>query len=299
MNNVAGTIVVGVDGSDSSMHAVAWAAEQAGVERRALTLVHTVHAITPAYLHAALIPPRELITQLRAEAQEVLDRAREKALGTSPGIEVREVFEFEDTRDLLLRMSEDAAMLVVGSRGLGTLRRLLLGSVGVALVRHSRCPVVVHRPGHTGTVRNGVLVGADASEESLPVLEFAYREASLRRLPLTVLHCQWDVQAGTMGAYVDPHAATARESRRLALAESVAGLAEKYPDVRATVEVTDGRPQDVLVRLGERMNLVVVGAHQAGRAADLVFGSVSRAVVEHARVPVVVVPVSTDVAEAA
>jgi nucleotide-binding universal stress UspA family protein len=299
MNAEAGTIVVGVDGSDSSLHALAWAAEQAAAERRPMTLVHAVGAVTPAYLHASLIPTRELIAQLRAEGQEVLDAARAKALSTSPDVEVREIFEFDDPRDLLLRMSEDAAMLVVGSRGRGTLRRLLLGSVGVALVRHSHCPVVVHRPAHAGAVRNGILVGADASAESSTVLEFAYREASLRRLPLTVLYCHWDVQAGTLGAYVDPHADTTRETQRVALAESVAGLAEKYPDVRATVEVADGRPQDVLVRLGERMNLVVVGAHQAGRAAEMVFGSVSRAVVEHARVPVAVVPVSTEVPDAA
>lgn len=293
MNTEAGTIVVGVDGSDSSRHALAWAVEQAAAERRTLTLVHTVHAITPAYLHAALIPPRELIAQLRGEGQEVLDAAREQAVSGSPGVEVREVFEFEDPRDLLLRMSEDAAMLVVGSHGRGTLRRLLLGSVGVALVRHARCPVVVHRPGNAGTVRNGILVGADASEESPPVLEFAFREASLRRLPLTVLSCHWDVHAGSLGAYVDLSATDAREAQRMAVVTSVAGLTEKYPDVRTTIDVADGRPQDVLVRRGERMNLVVVGAHQAGRAAEMVFGSVSRAVVEHARVPVAVVPVST------
>ena len=92
-------------------------------------------------------------------------------------------------------------MLVLGSRGRGQLRSLLLGSVGVALVRHARCPVVVHRPGHAGTVRDGIVVGADATEESLPVLEFAYREASLRKLPLTVLYSYWDIQGGTMGAY--------------------------------------------------------------------------------------------------
>jgi nucleotide-binding universal stress UspA family protein len=290
MKTEAGTIVVGVDGSESSMHALAWAAEQAAAERRALTLVHTVPAVTPAYLRTSLVPPRELMRRLRQEGQEVLDAARERAESAFPGIEVHEIFEFDDSRELLLQMSEDAAMLVVGSRGLGPLRRQLLGSVGVALVRHAHCPVVVHRPSHTGAVHHGILVGADASQASRPVLEFAYREASLRRLPLTVLHCHWDIQAGTMGAYVDPDSAETREAGRLALAESVAGLGEKYPDVRATVDVTEGRPEDVLVRRGERMNLVVVGAHQAGRAAEMVFGSVSRAVVEHAHVPVAVVP---------
>lgn len=293
MNTQVGTIVVGVDGSDSSTHALAWAAEQAVAEHRSLTLVHAVHAITPAYLNASMVTPHEAMAQLQAAGEKLLDEARETVTSKAPSQVIHEIFEFGDPRDLLLRMSDDAAMVVIGSRGLGTLRRLLLGSVGVALVRHAHCPVVVHRPSHAGVVRNGILVGADSSEESLPVLEFAYRQASLRDLPLTVLYCHWDMQAGTMGAYADPADATGREAQRAALSESVAGLAEKYPDVRARLELAEGRPQDVLVRLGERMNLVVVGAHQAGRAAQMVFGSVSRVVVEHAHCPVAVVPVCT------
>jgi len=138
-------------------------------------------------------------------------------------------------------------------------------------------------------VRNGIIVGFDAAAESGPVLEFAYREASLRKLPLTVLHCHWDIQAGTSAAFPGTEAAV--ESERVALAESMAGMGEQYPDVGVTTEMVRGRPQDVLVRRGEHMNLVVVGAHQASRAAQAVFGSVSVAVVEHATCPVAVVPV--------
>ena len=74
------------------------------------------------------------------------------------------------------------------------MRGLLLGSVSAALVQHAHCPVVVVRPEHRELVRNGILVGFDASPESRPVLEFAYREAYLHQLPLTVLECRWDVQ---------------------------------------------------------------------------------------------------------
>ena len=105
----------------------------------------------------------------------------------------------QDPREQLLELSKRAALVVVGSRGRGKVRSLLLGSVGVALVRHSACPVVIHRPWNPGMVRNGIVVGADGSEESRSVLEFAYQQAALRNLPLTVLHCFPDGQAA-MGA---------------------------------------------------------------------------------------------------
>ena len=73
----------------------------------------------------------------------------------------------------------------------------------------------------------------------------------------------------------------------------MAGLSEKYPDVRTSVEMAHGRPQEVLVKVGMQMDLIVVGAHQASRAAQMVFASVSVAVVEHATCPVAVVPVPT------
>lgn len=293
MDTEAGTIVVGTDGSESSKRALAWATSQAVAEHRELTLVHTIEAATPAYLDAAAVFPTTARDALNVAGQAVLDDARAEVERTAPGLEVHEVLAFEDPRQTLLDLSRDAAMVVLGSRGRGRLRSLLLGSVGGALVRHAGCPVVVHRLGNPGVVRNGIVVGADGSEESRVVLEFAYREASLRSLPLTVLHCYWDVQAGTAAAYIANELEADLASERLLLSESMAGLGQKYPDVVVRVEMAGGLPQEALVRMGERMNLIVVGAHHSGRLSRMLFGSVSISVVEHATCPVAVVPLVT------
>ncbi len=290
MDIKSGTIVVGLDDSASSRCALAWAAEQAVAEHRELTLVHTISAVSPAYLDAAAVGVRKAREALRAQAEAVFAAARKAVARKAPQLSIHEVFSFEDPREQLLELSEHAALVVVGSRGRGTVRSLLLGSVGVALVRHSACPVVIHRPGNPGTVRNGVVVGADGSEESLIVLEFAYREAALRGLPLTVLHC-CGLQ-GELGAAHLTDPAGDLESERLLLAESMAGLAEKHPDVRARTRLAGGLPQEQLVRMGERMNLIVVGAHQSGSVKRMLFGSVSIAVTEHATCPVAVVPLA-------
>jgi nucleotide-binding universal stress UspA family protein len=291
MKTNAGTIVVGVDGSESSDRAVAWATDQAVAEHRALTLAHAINAFTPAYVDAAIVYP-EARSILTSEAHKVLEVARKKVEARAPDLEVHEVLEFLDPREMLLEMSQGAALVVLGSRGRGKIRSLLLGSVGVALVRHAHCPVVVHRPSNAGIVRNGIVVGVEASDESRTVLEFAYREASLRDLPLTVLHCYWDVQAGTAAAGIVYESLRDVEEERVALGEAMAGMSEKYPDVNVTTRMARGLPHEVLAQLGERMNLIVVGAHQANRVSHMVFGSVSVALVERATCPVTVVPVS-------
>lgn len=291
MDSFAGSIVVGVDGSPSAQRALDWAAHQAEREHLPLSLVHTVGAVTPAWIDRAVADPAAAQDLLRTQAEELLDLSRGEVVRRAPAVEVRTAFRFEDPRETLLEASRTASMLVVGSHGRGRLRRLLLGSVGVALVRHAQCPVVVHRPGNPGRVRLGIAVGADGAPESRPVLEFAYRQASLHAQPLRVVHTYWDFQAAT-AEYVMPADPEESQHERLLLAEAMAGMAEKYPDVHAEVEVLRGRPEEALVTLADRMNLVVMGHHHGGRAAQLLFGSVAVAVVEHATCPVAVVPVA-------
>jgi nucleotide-binding universal stress UspA family protein len=292
MDTRPGTIVVGVDSSESSHRALEWAVDQARTEHRPITLVHAVNALDPAHADAATVYPEAARVALRDDGHRVLAAARSTVEQAAPELEVDEVLRLDDPRTVLLELSRDAAMVVLGSRGRGKLRSLLLGSVGVALVRHAHCPVVVHRPSHLGVVRNGVVVGADGSEESLAVLEFAYRQASLRDLPLTVVHCFWDANTVTSAPFVVSAPPVDLESERLLLAESMSGMAEKFPDVTVKTAMARGLPQEVLVSLGTRMNLLVVGAHQAGRVSRMLFGSVSVAVVEHASCPVAVVPTS-------
>ena len=206
-------------------------------------------------------------------------------------LDVQTVLEFADPRSLLVRESEGAALVVLGSRGRGPVQSLLLGSVGAAVARHATCPVVIHRPSHRGRVRNGVLVATDTSEDSRPVLEFAYHVASVRRLPLTIMHCHWDV--ATMGMAEENLRTASLETARLELAESVAGMSEKYPDVSVTTTLVVGAPEARVAQAVERMDLLVVGAHRRSAAGRVIHGSISMSLLEHVHVPVAVVPLTT------
>lgn len=286
----AGTIVFGVDGSESANRALAWAVDQAVAEHRALTLAHAIPPVGAVGLDQAGVDQRIGMEAGRTEGHELLRVARRSVAERAPNLEMHDVLRVVDPRELLLAMSTDAAMVVLGSRGRGPVRSLLLGSVGVALSRHARCPVVIHRPSNPGKVRHGVLVGVDGTAHSQAALEFAFAQASLRRLPLTVLHSFWDSQAAVAGPHrVDAHSSEF-EDQRLLIAESVSGMGEKFPDVRVEIELARGYAGECLVRMGERMNMIVVGAHHAGAISGIVFGSAATAVVEHATCPVAVVP---------
>lgn len=287
-----GAVVVGVAESVFKGWALRWAAEQARLEGRALTLVNASGPVSGAWQEHGMDALPNSSAILRDHGEKLLARARAVVEKAAPGVPVNEVFEIVDPSTLLLQLSSTAHLLVLGSRGRGPVRSHLLGSVGLTVVRHSACPVVVHRPGdHPGLVHRGVLVAADATQESTPVLAFAFREASLRGLPLKVVHYVYDVRSALVGAPIGGSLSEDTEAHAVALSESLAGLREDYPDVHVAVETLPGLlPEQGLVQLSRDADLTVVGAHQRGVLGRLLAGSVSESVLEHALGPVAVVP---------
>ena len=197
--------------------------------------------------HAAVVQPGTLMS-LRLHSEALLTQAHELVHRVAPEVEVEEQLEVTHPRTLLLDVASQAHLVVLGSRGRGPTLSHLLGSVGVGVVRHATCPVVVHRPGHPGLVRDGVVVAIDATEDAIPALEFAFRQASLRRLPLRVVHYLVDTHPALVGASTaGGHAGLVQEDR-LAVAEAMAGLGEQYPDVRSSVRTSGGLPEVDIAR---------------------------------------------------
>jgi nucleotide-binding universal stress UspA family protein len=285
------SIIVGVDESALAGQAVRWAAEQAVLEGRPVRLVRAVMPVPMGRSdHAAVVQPGTF-TSLRLHSEALLRQAHEQVHRLAPGVEVDEQLEVAAARDLLLDVAEDAHLIVLGSRGRGPVLTHLFGSVGVGVVRRARCPVVVHRPGHPGRVRDGVVVAVDATEDAVPVLEFAFRQASLRRLPLRVVHYVMDPRSALVGVPTVGDLSQQLQQSELVLSEAMAGLGERYPDVRTTVSTTPGLAAHDIETAASRADLVVVGTHQRPAADRLMVGSVSTAVLEHASCPVAVVPV--------
>jgi nucleotide-binding universal stress UspA family protein len=146
---MAGTIVVGVDGSDASRVALRWAAEEARLRSAHLVAIHAWSFVPVAPLGDAgvlAMPAGDLPGQLEAESEAAtttLDEALADAVSGGSGIEVdRRVVE-GDAGEVLVAEAAKADLVVVGSHGRTGLKAALLGSVSRHVVDHATCPVVV------------------------------------------------------------------------------------------------------------------------------------------------------------
>ena len=285
-----GSILVGVDGSDHAERAVLWAAEQAALERRQLVVLHADPLLSQNSSFAtAMVDSLELRRQVNEEMEAIASRASATATSHRPIIDVESLVVHSDPREALVDASRHAHMLVVGSRGRGMLRSMLMGSVSASVARQAKCPVVVIRPASGSPTQSRVLVGADGTAESQPVLEFAFRQASWRHLPLTIMHTYFDAGAAIAEYHGKVSEGPAAEVRLL-LAESVAGLAEKYSDVPVTRAFSHGLVDECLVSTPHEWAMIVVGRHPLGSVTRALSGSVAITVLEHSKGVVAVVP---------
>jgi len=132
--------VVGVDGSDGSAKALDWATAEAVRAPASLDLV-TAWMFPMAWGYAFAKTPDEV----RRQAQQVADMSVSRVAAAAPDVVVRSTLRQTEAGPALVELSTGADLLVVGSRGHGGFRELLLGSVGTYCARHAHCPIVIVR----------------------------------------------------------------------------------------------------------------------------------------------------------
>lgn len=137
-------IVVGVDGSGNSRRALDWAMNEAAIRHTPLTVL-TVYQPIRGHWSATVEYPWDagLTADTRKTAQEEADTALERLSGQARPPEVTALAVIGLPAVEILRVSADADMIVVGSRGAGGFATLLMGSVSSQVAQHARCPVVV------------------------------------------------------------------------------------------------------------------------------------------------------------
>ena len=292
MASLENTVVVGVDGSAASTGAVAYAAHTAATRRIPLLLV-TTYTMPAAMFAEGMLPPQPVYDELERECLPILEDARAAALKVAPEIEVSHAIIEGNPSQALIDYSRRAKLIVLGSRGLGGIKGMVLGSVSAAVASHAFCPVVVTREDTCNIDRTGpVVVGIDGSEVSAKATEWAFAEASARNAKLIAVHTWMDpqVQAAAAGISLTEDDWKQLEDQQLqTLSERLAGFADRYPDVEVDRFVTRDRAVRALVEQSENAQLVVVGSHGRGGFAGMVLGSTSRALLQAAPCPVMVV----------
>ncbi len=281
-------VVVGFDGSESSLLTAKWAAAEAELRGLGLTLVN------------ALIPPTsggtfgpgmavglDTLEDIRKAAQVSLD----EVAGTLSGHDIQSIVQIGSPTGVLLEASETAALIVVGSRGHGGFKELLLGSVSAQLVAHANCPVIVVRH-ESDSAHDRIVVGIDGSESSKAAVAFAFATASLHNWKLVAVHA-WDVPSFDLvilpNTPVPMDFENISDSEVRLAAEVLAGFKAEYPDVEVEQVVTRGNAVKALLSASSSAAMIVVGTRGHGLVMSSVLGSVSHGVLHKSKVPVAVV----------
>lgn len=258
---MSGQVVVGVDGSTSSLVAVEVAAREADRRGVRLQLAHAFEWTSGSVPDG--VPPWDPGgADTSASVSGTLTEAERRARRAAPHVVITHEVLVGEPGAVLETESRGASLTVVGSGRPGWSNGLLHGSVAGQVAAHGRCPVLVvrGRPDPTGPV----LLADEAAQTARETAEFAFAEAAARGVELVAL-------------------------RKRGPAGTVSELQRKYPEVTVHHRWVRGRPHRAVVEASADAQLVVVGAHGWGGGAGLLPGSVAQTALRHAHCPVAVV----------
>ena len=262
--------------------------------RSVLTVVTAYELPTMIYPNMASIPSEPEDDKAKKEAEKTLaeavellrDYSGEKSFRTAPG----------NSAGVLVTLSADAEIVIVGARGRGGFMGRVLGSVSTALPAHAHCPTIVvpERSASAPADSGPVVVAVDGSDTGRVAMFTAAAEAATREAELELVVV---LPAGEEWLYWYPDLelsaeVTSRRQKQLTegLEKEAATLSEQFPDLTLTTSVPVGDPTETLVEISSRAQLTVLGTRGRGRIRSALLGSVSRGVLNHTEGPVMVVP---------
>ncbi|MDI9885018.1 universal stress protein [Streptomyces sp. HNM0645] len=307
-------VTAGLDGSAESAAAAEWAAREALLRKVSLRLL--LVADPPD-------PPRRGPDEGDA-VDDVLAGTARALQGRHPGLEVRTQLLSGRPPAVLAREAATSELVVLGSRGLGSVRGFLLGSVAMATIAGTDRPVVLVRPGREPRTqayaeerayaesppfaepnakggprpaRSGpaagasgsVVVGVDVHDACGPVLDFAFGEAALRGGRLRAVHSWFLPPFGRDALALDMALQEMRPDVVRQLRNVLAPWRQKYPSVDVVELTPVGGVSEQLLHAADGAALVVVGRRiRTGRVGARV-GPVTHAMIHHCGAPVAVV----------
>jgi len=279
-------VVVAVDGSERNRSAVAWAAHEAAALGCGLTMVTALpDHVTPAPHFSVHVGDAEVAEMLAGARHGVRDILAEESVRTEAVA--------GDPVEVLLDQAASAALVVVGKRGLGGFTRVIVGSTSIALAGRSPTPVAIvpdkWRPAEGG--ERPVVLGVDLDKPDQEPVEVAFRRAKRLGVVLVAVH-GWETPAvySWDAATVAGQITELEQEEAERFDELLAAWRDRYPDVVVRPMRVHKHPAAAILDAAEEAQVVVLGRHPAGIFGGIAIGSVARAVLHYADLPVVVVP---------
>lgn len=279
-----GGVLVAVDGSEASERSLVWATREAARRGVPLTIVHCYY--WPSSGLGAMEAIGFLMDGLAKDSADILTAAEATANRTAPDVEVSVESHLGAPVATIVDLSSRFDLVVVGSRGLGGFKGMLLGSVSTGVVANALCAVVVVR-GEAGADDDEapVVVGVDASQSGQAALAEAFAAAERQSCALVAVHA-WQAPS------VRVTAEQVEEWQRSAAADveaQIAPLAASHPSVSVETVTYRDRPAAALLARAQTARLLVVGTRGRSEFTGMLLGSTSRALVQHSPCPVMVV----------
>ncbi|MGO1267200.1 Universal stress protein family [Microbacterium esteraromaticum] len=265
------TILVGVTDTSASRRAVDWASERAEAHHSRVELISVIGGAVGAIGEGDVVKDAIALTQAMLDAVAVRVRERGVTVGTrlTRGNPVEELNDASRAFDLL----------VIGSDYRGPNSGPQRGPHGIRIVAGSHCPVAVV-PDIELTDRRGVVVGVDGSPTSEHAIEYAAAEADRTGEPLTAVNAWVTIPLPRiMHSYPADYLTNMQQRGEETLAISLAGIAQKYPDLDLRRVVERGYPEVIINRLATEARLTVIGSHGRGAIGRFLLGSTSQEVV--------------------
>jgi nucleotide-binding universal stress UspA family protein len=280
-------ILLPTDGSEDATRAAEAAADLAKKSGAELHVVHVWHDVR-GFAHDFV--KREL----RRQGQEILDEQVEKIRASGGEVTKAYLRRGRTSNEVIALCKEiDAGLLVVGSRGLGTVRRILMGSQSEEIVHHAQVPVLVLTGAENFWPPARIVVGEDFSDDARRAGELAAGIGTLYDAKGLLVYSHPDLPEVPPGeARSAVQGLVDMRERDRGMLEERAGDLEKILGNRPEIRISGGYPANVLLEASQEMqpSLVAVGSRGLAGLIRTRLGSVSTKVVTAARGPVLVYP---------
>jgi nucleotide-binding universal stress UspA family protein len=278
------TVAVGVDGSEHSRMAVKWAADEAARRGSLLKLLCSCAKEpknVPIWYEAGSFD--------LSPGEAIVDDAYGLVATRHPSLLARVEISDQPPAVLLTDASRSADLLVVGARGRGGFKELILGSVSDKCLQYAHCPVAVVRtdpdelPSRTAHPR--IVVGVDGSLGSTRAMRWALGEAQIRSASVDAIYA-W--QYPPIGTFVLPPAHGYLIAGREIVHAATESAGRLAPDVRFEVDVRFDATVSALLDASKGADLLVTGSRGHGGFKHALLGSVAHQCARHASCTVVV-----------
>lgn len=295
-------VLVGIDGSANAETAMWWAVDIALASNRPLRLLtcYSLPVMVGLGAAAGYMGPMltsEEIREIDAANRKMLEDLKAKVLAAHSDLKVELFIDQGSPATAILKASDDAAMIVMGTRGVGSAHALVLGSVSYAVAHRAKCPVILVPETAERALGGRVVIGVDGSKSSNQAAAWGLHFAESVKRPVELVSA-WQYPYAAMspeiGMVMGPDIeelrhAMQRDARKLVEQVRMHLSVDEHSHVSITTDVVEGSATEALIDHSRTNDVLVVGSRSRSVLAAALLGGTTLALAHRSKCPVAIV----------